>query len=747
MLVLLYAPMLMAQESVVLQLKWFHQFQFAGFYAAKEQGYYADAGFDDVIKQRDVKTTTMSDVIEGRADFGISDSSIVAGRLNGMPLVIASTIFQTSPFVFMSLKDSGITSPYDLKGKTIMYQQSVDDASLQALLQMFGLTENDYNYQPHNFDDWALTNSNVNVMSAYRSDQPFLYKQKGIEVNLLDPASYGIDFYGDLIFTTEARVKNDLEGVKRFAEASRKGWQYALDNQREIAELIINKYNTKLTLAKLLEEARVTESLIKPKLAPIGNVFPERFERISQTYISLGMVPKGTSAKGLLLQDYEEEMYQVDSRLVYMGLTLILLVTGYTLTQVRFNKRLQQQVDKQTFELEQNNEQLTQRNDQLVSQKQQVEEARAEAEAANNSKTLFLANMSHEIRTPMNGVLGTLQLLKKMPQTDEAKDLLNKALFSSKTLLTIIDDILDLSKIEANKLELESSDFNLDELVEAVVSSLQIEVDRKKLSLNVIKGQSYHKGWLGDEVRVKQILLNICSNAVKFTSQGKVNIKLDTDSHQALVIKVTDTGIGMSKEMLTRLFSRFEQADKSTTRQFGGTGLGMAISQTLAELMKGSISVESTLEQGSTFTICLPLEQVELAKITNKNESTDAPDLSGKTILLAEDNQINQAIFSSMMKSTNATLVITHNGQEAIDKMGENNIDLVFMDIQMPVMDGIEACKIIKQLYPNTPIIALTANVMDNDIKHYLQVGFDKHLGKPIDLKEIYEVSGDYLDE
>ena len=743
-LLLLFAPSLLANEKVVLQLKWFHQFQFAGFYAAKEQGYYQDAGFDVEIRQRDIKTNAMSDVLEGRADFGISDSSIIVERLNGSPLVITSTIFQTSPLVFISLEQSNITSPYDLKDKKIMFQKSVDDASLQALLQMFGVTDDNYEFLPHNFDDWAIEKGTADVMSAYSSDQPFKYQDKNVEIDILDPASYGIDFYGDLLFTTEKRIANDIEGVKRFVAATRKGWQYALNNQREVAELIIEKYNPELSLTNLLNEARATERLVKSKLTPIGNVFPERFERISKTYKELSMVPANSNIEGLLLQDYEAKPFQLDPKVLYGLISLSILFVAYVIFQARFSNKLRRIVKEQTRELQFNNQRLQQHNALLSQQKKDIEDAKQAAEEANQSKSLFLANMSHEIRTPMNGVLGTLQLLQQMPQNSESNDLITKALFSSKALLTIINDILDFSKIEAGKLQMESAPFDLDEIVSSVYYSLEPLADNKSVVLEVKKGHGYQNGWLGDAVRVKQILLNICSNAVKFTEEGSVDIKLDVKD-KGLLITVKDTGIGMSADAVERLFNRFEQADNSTTRKFGGTGLGMAITNSLVEIMQGHIHVHSESGKGSTFKVHLPLKQVEVTKASKRNEMNRAPDLTSKTILLAEDNLINITIFNSMMKDTNAQILVAKNGQEALDKVGEHKIDLIFMDIQMPVMDGVEACKLIKALYPQLPVIALTANVMDAEIQHYLTIGFNQHLGKPIDIKEIYRCCNEYL--
>lgn len=746
LLFFLLLPMsVLAREKVVLQLKWFHQFQFAGFYAAKEQGFYKEAGFDVIIRERDIESSAIKDVLDGKADFGVADSSIVVQRLNDQPLVIASTIFQTSPLIFISKKETNITSPYDLKGKKVMFQRSVDDASLQALMELFSLSDKDYTFIPHNFDDWAILGGEIEVMSAYRSDQPFKYQQQNIEINITDPASYGIDFYGDLLFTTEERAKNDPDSVMRFVEATHKGWQYALNNQEEIVKLILSKYDQSASSDVLIQEARVTQSLIKANLAPMGTIIPARFNRIAQTYIDLNLAPATGNLDGLFIEDYLDQPYMIDNNVLYGLVLLILLSVGYMGVQARFNRRLKNIVQQQTRALEAKNQKLIEHNETLSRQKQEVESAKLAAEEANHSKTMFLANMSHEIRTPMNGVLGTLQILQQLPQNEEAEDLLSKAMFSSKTLLTIINDILDFSKIEAGKLEIENRPFCVKEISEAILALLTPQANHKGISLSISYGKSFQNGWRGDAVRIKQILLNICSNAVKFTEKGSVTIDVDQDDKGRLQFIVRDTGVGMSKAAVEKLFNRFEQADNSTTRKYGGTGLGMAISQSLVEIMHGSISVISELDKGTLITVNLPLEKAEINEGARKAIDVQVPDLTGKSILLAEDNRINQTIFCSMMKPTNADITVAVNGQEAVNKTGKQRFDIIFMDIQMPIMDGVQACKIINELYPKTPVVALTANVYEKEKNYYLENGFRQHLGKPIDIQQIYQSCIEYI--
>ncbi|MCF2947549.1 CHASE domain-containing protein [Paraglaciecola aquimarina] len=371
-----------------------------------------------------------------------------------------------------------------------------------------------------------------------------------------------------------------------------------------------------------------------------------------------------------------------------------------------------------------------------IEKEQALAEAKELAEKANLAKSEFLANMSHEIRTPLNGMFGTLQLLNN--ETDEARkrELIELAIRSTTTLNKLVNDILDISKLESGKLELDVTEVNLVELTKEIKSELLTSLQAKGLNLS-IKNELNHDVWLVDELRLKQVLLNVLSNAIKFTKRGEIILSLDTEDKEGMLISIQDPGIGMSKNAQSRLFQRFEQADKSITRRYGGTGLGMSITQSLVQLMQGKIEVSSIENIGTTINIFLPLQAVKSPLPNLAIHEINTGTLVGKNILIAEDNEINQLVLSSMLENSDATIFIVENGELAVDFIVHNEVDIILMDIQMPVMGGVEACKLIKAKHPELPIIAITANAFEQDIKLYTEVGFNAYVAKPFEKRHL----------
>ncbi|MCY2993694.1 MAG: ABC transporter substrate-binding protein [Planctomycetota bacterium] len=869
-------------ERVRLQLKWVHKFQFAGFYAAADKGYYREAGLEVEIIEGQPGVDFTKQVASGAAEFGVEMPDLLLRRQAGEPVVVLAAMFQHSPVALISLAETRIASPQDLVGRRVMLR-STGNLDVRAMILHEGVALDKIQQVEHSFNLDDLAQGKVEAMSLYFAPYAYELQARGLSVSVLKPINYGIDFYGDCLFTSERELRAHPRRVRAFRAASLRGWEYALDHSEEIARLIQEKYASDKSVAVLVAEAEAMKPLFLHKFVELGHMNPGRWRHIGDTYVQLGMLPANYSLDGFLYDPDPPPNYTwlkwlatgASGGLLTLGLAAVVLLI--------FNRRLESAVQKRTADLSESEarfrvlveqagdgfelldeearyvdvnlatcrqlryskeellhlsvpeidptvtrEQFQARFQSLIGQppvvfeavhrrrdgatfpveitvsvihlggspralvlvrditdRKRIEEAvratnselaqalarseklAVQAETANRAKSEFLANMSHELRTPLTAILGCSELLHAgdLSPTEQG-EFLQMIQRSGQGLLGIINDVLDLSRIEADRLPLEKTDCPLQQMLDEVLAVAKITAVKKGLSLQVVHRLPLPATIHTDPARLRQILINLVGNAVKFTERGEVRLAVccseSTEGTAQVQFAVSDTGIGIPSAMLEEIFQPFVQVDGGHTRPYGGTGLGLSICQRLAEALDGRLEVTSELGRGSTFTLTVDggpwLETLgqgaspdQAAGPTTRAEPADEPSpvLQGR-VLLVEDEPSLQRVIGHLLRKLKLEVEVAGDGQLACQMVEQSRSEgrpyaMILMDLQLPKLDGLAATRWLRTQGWAGPIVALTAHAMTGDRERCLAAGCDDYLSKPITSSGLRQVLRRYL--
>ncbi len=751
-------PVAQAGERVSVQLIWKHQFEFAAFYAAQEQGYYRDAGLEVAIREGGPGIDGVKEVLEGRADFGVGTSALVVERHKGKPVVVLAALMQHSPIALLARRKNGVASVLDLAGKPVAVDAHSHD-EIEAYLRASGMPAAQIKLIEQT--DWTLVSLDQGREAAkavYVSNEPFLIRGREHEYLLLTPRSAGIDLFGNVLFSHEAFVKRRPETVKAFREATLKGLVYALAHSGKVSDLILARYNTQgKSRAHLLFEAEQIRELTRPDIVEPGYMSVGRWHHVVEVYASQHKMPADFDLAGFLYDPAPPQIPAWVRWALAAALTGMLAALAVVVRARAYNRKLQREINErkqaetalQASEAKYRNrleEQVEARTVELVA-------ARREAEQLARVKSEFLANMSHEIRTPLNGVLGFAQVgLRASDGRGKSQEYFARIIDSGRLLLVVINDILDFSKLDAGQLKVEARPYVLEKVLRESLGLLRERAEAKGLALTLEISPGLPAQCVGDALRLQQVLLNLLSNAVKFTEHGEVALHASVATHregEQLVFALRDSGIGISPEQQARLFTAFSQADTSTTRRYGGTGLGLAISKRLVELMGGGISLDSQAGVGSTFRVHLPCLRPSLPTPAPAvpgagatAPTAPAPQLAGLRLLVAEDNEVNQMLLRELLGDEGCTLSLAVDGQQAVDAVrqaGPGAYDLVLMDVQMPVMNGLEATRAIHAIDPGLPVVGQTGHALAEEREKCLLAGMIETLSKPLDPDQLVE--------
>lgn len=567
-------------QDVTLQLKWTHQFQFAGYYAAIAKGFYRNAGLRVKLREYQFGQDPEQAVVDGHADFGVGATDLLLMRAGGHRVVVLSNVFQHSPVALAVGVGKNIENVHQLvRGKVMM---DSDSAEILAYFRSEGIKFQQINAIPHEHRPGALADPGVDAMSIYSTNEPYLLEQKGIPFSLLKPIESGIDFYGDNLFTMEDMISDQPGLVRAFTEASMKGWQYAMANQEEIIDLIMERYNPSKSKEHLRFEASRMQELILDDVIPVGFINPLRWQRIVDIYMDAEMLPENFTIDGFIFTPDEERdlstYYQIIAAMLVVGSILILLLLWYR----QMNNRLRIEV----FQREQAQHELTE---------------------LNRQKDRFFTIVAHDLRGGFNAILPTSGLLASRLQglsSDRVAEYATAIHEGAQKTFDLLENLLEWSRMQMGQVDF---DLRILSLYEVSETSRAIVVDMaKQKKITISNNIPRTCKAFADQEATATILRNLLYNAIKFTSEGgRITMEASTVDDK-IEIAVIDSGVGISAEKLELIFKMEETNVTLGTNNEPGSGLGLLIVKELVEKQGGEITVTSKPGEGSDFRFTLP---------------------------------------------------------------------------------------------------------------------------------------------
>lgn len=740
-LLMLSCPFLLgaaSKQPVRLQLHYLHQFQFAGFYAAQFLGLYDKAGLEVQIDEGAPGLQTVTTVLNGHAAFGVSDTELLWRRLRGEPVVALGVVFQNSAYCLVSLNASNILSLNDLRNKRVGLTEGRGSWLFKAMFLKHQVPLSSFQVLEPRWDLESLIKGEADATQAYCTGELYKLREFGLPFQTIYPMDYGLNFYGDTLFTSEKYLAEQPEVVEKFRKASFEGWRYAFANPEQTIDYILSLPSVKergVSRERLRYEATVMRHLILPDSVPPGSMNEQRWTQMARELLPVA------SSKGLHLDHLtgfvyktpEESMKLLQRRMSWIAGTAALLLSLALIWVYQLRKSVKQRT-------------------RALSESKRLAEIRSEeAKQANAAKTLFLAGISHEFRTPLTAIIGFSDILRQSSLGQREDRWMELIHARAEDLLALVNQTLDLIQSETGHIPSQLVDFDLKQQLDEIASSFTPQFQAKDISFAYSLGPNATMRLRGHALALRQIFINLLSNSVKFVPQGgQINVHCYEDRTAAgkdgclgmhfIHFIVSNNGPSIDAKTAEHLFEPFSSHRR--TNEEKGYGLGLAICKRLALTLGGDIWYESSAP-GCSFHVTTCFASAASTDADSAAESQELRPIAAgqKRILLVDDDAVNRELIRTYLTMSGFTTAEAENGQTAVSRCESQRYDLIIMDIGLPDFDGVRATEKIlnshRSLNKHTPIIALTASTVFKERDRCLKAGMVAFLTKPIDFENL----------